>query len=125
MRPIRTALYCAFLAATALASAEAQSVGGIRVDRVDRGDRVLRPGTIPAEERQAPMAVGVHEVLSVRAADRVIRLRDKEGKEADVHVQEHVYDLSKLKAGDKVKVDFFQPTQGDPRVRAAGVWPVE
>jgi hypothetical protein len=71
------------------------------------------------------MAVGVHEVLSVRPADRVMRLRDKEGKEADVHVQEHIYDLSKLKPGDKVKVDFFQPTQGDPRVRAAGVWPVE
>jgi hypothetical protein len=119
MRPIRTALFCAFLAATAHVSAEAQSVGGIR------SDRGLRPGTIPAEERQAPMAVGVHEVLSVRAADRVMRLRDKEGREADVHVQERVYDLSKLKAGDRVKVDFFQPTQGDPRVRAAGVWPVE
>ena len=122
MRPIRTALYCALLAATALGSAQAQSVGGIRGDRVDR---VLRPGTIPAEERQAPMAVGVHEVVSVRAADRVVRLRDKEGKVADVHVQEHVYDLSKLKPGDKVKVDFFQPNQGDPRVRAAGIWPAE
>jgi hypothetical protein len=119
MQPIRTALYCALLAATALGSAQAQSVGGIR------GDRVLRPGTIPAEERQAPMAVGVHEVVAVRAADRVVRLRDKEGKEADVHVQEHVYDLSKLKPGDKVKVDFFQPNQGDPRVRAAGIWPAE
>ena len=125
MRPIRTALSCALLAATALGSAQAQSVGGIRGDRGDRGDRVLRPGTIPAEENYAPMAIGVHEVLSVRTADRVVRLRDKEGKVADVHVQEHVYDLSKLKPGDKVKVDFFQPTQGDPRVRAAGVWPAE
>jgi hypothetical protein len=122
MRPIRAALSCAFLAATALGSAEAQSVGGMRGDRVDR---VPRPGTIPAEERSAPMAIGVHEVLSVRAADRVMRLRDKEGKEADVHVQPHVYDLSKLKPGDKVRVDFFRPTQGDPRVRAAGVWPAE
>jgi hypothetical protein len=122
MRPIRIALCSAFLATAAIGSAEAQSVGGIRSDR---GDRVLRPGTVPADERAAPMAVGVHEVLSVRPADRVMRLRDKEGKEADVHVQEHIYDLSKLKPGDKVKVDFFQPTQGDPRVRAAGVWPVE
>ncbi len=122
MRPIRTALSCALLAATALGSAQAQSVGGIRGDR---GDRVLRPGTIPAEENYAPMAIGVHEVLSVRTADRVVRLRDKEGKVADVHVQEHVYDLSKLKPGDKVKVDFFQPNQGDPRVRAAGIWPVD
>ena len=122
MQPIRIALCCVLLATAALGSAEAQSVGGIRADR---GDRVLRPGTIPADELYAPMAVGTLEVLSVRPADRVIRLRDKDGKAADVHVQEHVYDLSKLKPGDKVKVDFFQPTQGDPRVRAAGVWPVE
>jgi hypothetical protein len=31
--------------------------------------------------------------------------------------------VSKLKAGDKVKVDFFQPDEGDTRLRAAGVWP--
>lgn len=122
MRPIQSAIVGALVATVALGGAQAQSVGGIRSDR---GDRVLRPGTIPAEERQAPMAIGVHEVVSVRAADRVMRLRDKEGKEADVHVQEHVYDLSKLKPGDKVKVDFFQPTQGDPRVRAAGIWPAD
>lgn len=119
MRPLHTALVCALVATAAPGSVPAQSVGGIR------SDRVLRPGTIAAEERQAPMAIGVHEVVSVRAADRVMRLRDKEGKEADVHVQSHIYDLSKLKPGDKVKVDFFQPNQGDPRVRAAGVWPVE
>lgn len=119
MRPISTHLVCALVATAALGSAQAQSVGGIR------GERVLRPRAIPAEERQAPMAIGVHEVVSVRAADGVMRLRDKEGKEADVHVQPHIYDLSKLKPGEKVKVDFFQPTQGDPRVRAAGVWPAE
>ena len=122
MQPIRTALCCVLLATAALGSAEAQSVGGVRGDR---GDRVLRPGTIPADELYAPMAVGTLEVLSVRPADRVIRLRDKEGKSADVHVQQHVYDLSKLKPGDKVKVDFFQPAEGDTQLRAAGVWPAE
>jgi hypothetical protein len=48
MRMIGAALACALLAATALGSAQAQSVGGIRGDRVDR---VLRPGMIPVEER--------------------------------------------------------------------------
>ena len=71
------------------------------------------------------MAIGALEVLSVRLADRVIRLRDKDGKSSDVHVQEHVYDLSMLKAGDKIKVDFFQPAEGDTQMRAAGVWPAE
>ena len=119
MQPIRRVFCCVLVAAAALGSAEAQRVGG------DRGDRVLRPGTMPAEERYAPMAIGVLEVLSVRPADRMIRLRDKEGKTADVQVKEHVYDLSKLKAGDKVKVDFFQPVDGDTQLRAAGVWPAE
>lgn len=119
MRPIRLVLCCFLLATAAPGSAGAQSVGGIR------SDRGPRPGTIPAVENYVPMAIGALEVLSVRPADRVIRLRDKEGKSADVHVQEHVYDLSKLKAGDKVKVDFFRPVDGDTQLRAAGVWPAE
>ena len=86
----------------------------------------MRPAaTIPAFENYAPMAIGTLEVLAVRPADRVIRLRDKDGKAADVHVQEHVYDLSKLKPGDKVKVDFYQPVEGDTQLRAAGIWPAE
>jgi hypothetical protein len=71
------------------------------------------------------MTTSVFEVLSVRSSDRVIRLRGPDGKTADVHVQEHVYDVSKLKAGDKVKVDFFQPDEGDARLRAAGIWPAQ
>ena len=120
MQPIRIAVSCVLLATAVLGSAEAQRAGG---NRGDRGDRMLRPGTIPADESYAPMATGVLEVLSVRPSDRVIRLRDKEGKTADVRVQEHVYDVSKLKAGDKVKVDFFQPVEGDTQLRAAGLWP--
>jgi hypothetical protein len=116
------ALCCVLVATAALGSAEAQRVGG---NRGDLGDRVLRPGTIPADEAYAPMAIGTLEVLSVRPADRVIRLRDKNGKAADVQVQEHVYDLSKLKPGDKVKVDFYQPVEGDSQLRAAGIWPAE
>lgn len=96
---------------------EAQRVGG------SRGDRVRPTDPIPAVESYAPMAAGVFEVLSVRPSDRIMRIRDKAGKTADVHVQEHVYDVSKLKAGDKVKVDFFQPDEVDTRLRAAGVWP--
>ena len=119
MQPICMAFCCVLLATAALGSAEAQRVGG------NRGDRVLRPGTIPADETYAPMAIGTLEVLSVRPADRILRLRDKDGKAADVHVQEHVYDLSKLKAGDKVKVDFYQLDEGETQLRAAGVWPAQ
>lgn len=120
MRLVRTVSSFVVLAAALLGTAEAQRPGG---SRGDRGDRALPPGSIPAVESYAPMTTGLFEVLAVRPSDRVIRLRAKDGKTADVHVQEHVYDLSTLKVGDKVKVDFFQPDEGDTRLRAAGVWP--
>ena len=117
-----TAWLCAGLLGASLAiTADAQRVGG----GGNRGDRVRPPESIPAIESHAPMTTSVFEVLSVRSSDRVIRLRGPDGKTADVHVQEHVYDVSKLKAGDKVKVDFFQPDEGDARLRAAGIWPAQ
>jgi hypothetical protein len=30
-----------------------------------------------------------------------------------------------LKAGDKLKVDFFQPDEANPKASAAGIWPVQ
>jgi hypothetical protein len=115
---------CAFsLAAAPVAPAAAQRPGiGNRPGR-DRPPRPPEP--IPAIESYAPLTTSVFEVLSVRASDRLIRLRGKDGKTADVVVQDHVYDVSKLKAGDRIKVDFFQPDEGDTRLRAAGVWPAQ
>lgn len=121
MKGKRAAWLCAGLIGATLAiTADAQRAGG-----GNRGDRPKPPASIPAIESQAPMTTSEFEVLSVRSSERVIRLRGPDGKTADVHVQEHVYDLSKLKAGDKVRVDFFQPDEGDTRLRAAGVWPVQ
>ena len=92
----------------------------------DRREERPRPlTTVPAVESYAPAAAGVFEVISVQASDRVVRLRASDGKALDVSVAEHVYDLSKLKAGDKLKVDFFQPDEANPKVSAAGIWPVE
>ncbi len=93
-----------------------------------RGDRPrlpLGPTTLPAVENYAPAAAGIFEVVSVRASDRAVRLRASDGKALDVNVAEHVYDVSKLKAGDKLKVDFFQPDEENPKVSAAGIWPVQ
>jgi hypothetical protein len=110
------------LAALLSTAADAQRVGG--GDR--RGDR-LPAGrtTLPAVENYSPMAAGVFEVVTVQTSDRVVRLRASDGKTADVGVAEHVFDLSKLKAGDKVKVDFFQPDEANPKLNAAGIWPVQ
>ena len=115
----RAACICAVVLGAGFSmTADAQRAGG------NRGDRVRPVESIPAVESYAPMTTSVFEVLSVRPSDRVMRIRGKDGKTVDVHVEEHVCDVSRLKAGDKVKVDFFQPDEGDTRLRAAGVWPV-
>ena len=113
------ALIPAFIVMTLISTvADAQRAGP--------GDRRPRPlTTLPAVESYAPAAAGIFEVVSVQASDRVVRLRASDGKAVDVSVAEHVYDLSKLKAGDKLKVDFFQPDEANPKVSAAGIWPVE
>ena len=113
------ALIPAFIVMTLISTvADAQRAGP--------GDRRPRPlTTVPAVESYAPAAAGIFEVVSVQESERVVRLRASDGKALDVSVAEHVYDLSKLKAGDKLKVDFFQPDEANPKVSAAGIWPVE
>jgi hypothetical protein len=96
-----------------------------RADRPGARPRPIGPTTLPAVENYAPAAAGIFEVVSVQASERVIRLRASDGKTLDVNVAEHVYDVSKLKAGNKLKVDFFQPDEENPKVSAAGIWPVE
>jgi hypothetical protein len=94
--------------------------------RAGVSDRRPRPlTTVPAVENYAPAAAGIFEVVSVQASDRVARLRASDGRALEVSVAEYVYDLSKLKAGDKLKVDFFQLDEANPKVSAAGIWPVE
>src|SRR5580765_650158 len=39
------------------------------------------------------------------------------------YVGESVYDLSKLKAGDKIRVDFVVPDESNSELRAASIWP--
>ena len=101
---------------------DAQRAGG--GDR--RGDRpVIGPSTVPAVENYSPFPAGIFQVVSVQESNRVVRLRASDGKTGDVNVAEHVYDLAKLKAGDKVKVDFLQPDEANPKLSAAGIWPAK
>jgi hypothetical protein len=120
--PRRTLILAFAVSALPAGSADAQRVsGGDR--RVDR-PLPIGPTTIPAVESYPPAAAGIFEVVSVQVSNRVVRLRASDGKTADVGVAEHVYDVSKLKAGDKLKVDFFQPDEVNTKMSAAGIWPV-
>ncbi len=124
MRLSHRALIPAFILATFISTVADAQRAGVGDGRVER-PRPRPLTTVPAVENYAPAATGVFEVVSVQAADRVVRLRASDGKALDVSVADHVYDLSKLKAGDKLKVDFFQPDEANPKVSAAGIWPVQ
>jgi len=88
----------------------------------------LAPGRIYPQSSgvagAAPSA-GVFTVSAVRARDNIVRLRDADGRTADVYVDSDVFDLSMLEAGDEVAVDFFVANEGDERVEAASVWKLE
>ena len=70
----------------------------------------------------APEAA-VYSVLSVDTDARTVELRAENGRTGFVQVGTSVYDLSKIKAGDKIKVDFVVPDEKNKELRAAAIWP--
>jgi hypothetical protein len=89
-----------------------------------RPDLPLVPGRLPQTSTiggPAP-AAGVFTVSSVRPRDNIVRLRDADGRSADVYVDPDVFDLSTLEAGDQVGVDFFIPEEAEDRIEAASIW---
>ena len=67
----------------------------------------------------------VYVVISINRAARLVRLRAADGRTGDVLFPEGVYDLSTLKAGDEIRVDFVKPDKADKGLKAASVWPVK
>jgi len=65
----------------------------------------------------------VYSVVLVDSRGRTVRLRAADGRTGLVYVAEGVYDLSKLKAGDKIRVDFVAPDASSSKLSAASIWP--
>ncbi len=68
---------------------------------------------------------GVYQVVSVDTYARTVQLRGADGSTASVKVPGDVYDVSKLKSGDRIQVNFYVPDSMNPGLRAAGIWPVQ
>ena len=65
----------------------------------------------------------VYSVVSVDVDARLVRLRASDGRTGDVYVADEVFDVSTLKSGDKVRVDFLMPNDAaNEQLRAASVW---
>jgi len=66
---------------------------------------------------------GLYTVVLVDAKGRRLRVRDVDGKTLDANVAEGAYDLSKLKIGDKVRIDFVAQDTPEKKPTAATIWP--
>ena len=69
-----------------------------------------------------PQPPGAFVVRAVNERDNVVQLADTEGRTGNVYVPPQVFDLSELKPGDEVVVDFIVPADSSARLEAAGVW---
>lgn len=113
MRTVIKPICIGLLAAMLLQPAVAQRAGG-----GDGGGQRMQGGGI----NYAPQAA-VYSVISIDTDERTLQLRAADGRTGTVHVAEGIYDLSKLKPGDKIRVDFVVPDPADKKLRAASVWP--
>ena len=82
-------------------------------------DLPLRPGRLDPGGVNYGSAPGVFTVVSVSARDNTLRLRDENGNAADVYVNERLFDVETLSAGDVVVVDFFVRNDDADRLEAA------
>jgi hypothetical protein len=111
LRPICLGLLAATLWLPALAQRAAGGDGG--------GQRTQGGGI-----NYAPQPA-VYSVTFVDSDARMVRLRAADGRTGVVHVADGVYDLSKLQAGDKIRVDFMVPDSKTSKLSAAAIWPVK
>lgn len=112
MKSLIRGICCALLVAVPVHQALAQRAGD-----GDRAGRRSQGGGI----NYAPQP-DVYSVVSVDSYARTVRMRAADGRTGDVYVAEGVFDLSTLKEGDKIRVDFVVPDSVNSRLSAASVW---
>lgn len=66
---------------------------------------------------------GVFTVISVDSYGQTVQMRGASGSPFSVHVGSDIYDISKLKAGDRVQVNFLAPDGLSNKLSAANIWP--
>jgi hypothetical protein len=118
---------CGVLAATLLARAQAQVGGGGGGGGGIGGGGGVGPPRRNVDGQGINYAAepAVYAVLSIDLDAKTVELRAANGRTGVVQVGPSVYDLSKLKAGDRIKVDFVLPDDKNKELRAASIWPAE
>jgi len=119
MKPLIKRVHFGLLAAVLVQPVFAQPAGA---GGVGGAGGVLAPRMQGGGINYAPQP-DVYSVVLVDSRGRTIRLRAADGRTGLVYVAEGVYDLSKIKAGDKIRVDFVAPEASSDKLRAASIWP--
>jgi hypothetical protein len=68
---------------------------------------------------------GILKIVSVDSYARIVQMQGSDGATANVYVGDGIYDLSKLNAGDRVRVNFLEPDGLGKKLSAASIWPVK
>jgi hypothetical protein len=98
-------------------------VGGVAEAQMGDGGVGPRPG-MRNKGGGGGQEPGVYQVVSVDTYAGTVQLRGADGSTASVKVPGDVYDISKLKSGDRIQVNFYVPDSMNPGLRAAGIWPI-
>jgi hypothetical protein len=90
-------------------------------------NRPARPGGPIGPGRFPRVADGVIRTQApglfvVRTVNNTLQLSDADGRTGDVYVPPDIFDISELKPGDEIVVDFIVPNDSSSRLEAAGVW---
>jgi hypothetical protein len=67
--------------------------------------------------------MGVYKVVAIDTNARTIDVQAADDSVSTVKVPEGVYELSKLKVGDRIQVNFYVPDSMNPGLRAASIFP--
>jgi hypothetical protein len=94
------------------------------INRPPRPGGPFGPGRFPqaSEGVIRPQPPGVFVVRAVNDRDNVLQLADTEGRTGTVYVRPDIFDVSELKPGDEIVVDFIVPADSSARLEAAAVW---
>ena len=90
--------------------------------QIGAGSARRRDQTGGVNDAQPP---AIFTVVSVDSYGQTLKLRAADGSVSNVYVDSSIFDITKLKAGDRVRVDFVVPDAMNPRLSAASLWPLK
>lgn len=68
---------------------------------------------------------GVFTVVAVDSYGQTVQMQGSSGSPFNVYVGSDIFNISKLKAGDRIQVNFLAPDGLSNKLSAANIWPAQ